>query len=49
MTGSVVFINHPEPSRILSALAEIWQIHLEAETGLQVRVTVKEEDNGCPD
>ena len=37
------------PSRILSALAEVWQIHLETETGKQVRVTVKEEGNGCPD
>jgi hypothetical protein len=45
----IEFINHPDPSRILSALAEVWQIHLEAETGLLVRVTVKEEDDGCPD
>lgn len=36
--------NLPDKDKILSALAEVWRIHLEAETGKKIDVTWRKTD-----
>ena len=43
METQVILIN-PDPDRILDALAEVWKLHLERETGRKVDVTWRKID-----
>lgn len=43
MISSNIELVNMNPDKIIKALAEVWRIHLEAETGRRVRVTVEKE------
>lgn len=44
MINSNIEIVNVNPDKIVQALAEVWRIHLEAETGRKVTVTVRKEE-----
>ena len=41
--SSMIELVNPDKDKIVQALAEVWRIHLEAETGRRIRVTIEKE------
>lgn len=43
-SNQIVLVN-PNPDKIITALAEVWKLHLERETGRKVEVTWRRQDD----